>query len=118
MLNLQIGQVLKLKRGGEKIVIDFSKNDKLIALTSSGMNSGFAWYTEQEIKDLFELPKEKWKPKEEEIYFTINVIGEVTKIIYREKDPYNVGRHGFGLCFKTIQEAVSARDKIKALLAE
>lgn len=60
-----------------------------------------------------ELPR--WKPEHTGRYFYINTIGEIIENVWCGIDT-NESHYEFGNCFRTPQEAETARDKIEELL--
>lgn len=58
---------------------------------------------------------EKWKPKEKEIYWYINLDGHIDNDIF-DNSIFDNNMYNFGNCFKTKKEAEIAAEKIKKLL--
>lgn len=67
------------------------------------------------VKEFYkEIDFPKWKPKCMDNYFYINTMGEVMADTWDEDtDKF---RYKFGNCFKTFEDAKSARSKIKEIL--
>ncbi len=62
-----------------------------------------------------EIKLPRWKPEYKEHYYRINWIGVVTEDIWYGSRNDEL-RYKFGNCFKTFEDAKSARDKIKEIL--
>lgn len=62
-----------------------------------------------------EIKLPRWKPKNNEYYYRITWLGEVAEDIWYGSLNDESG-YKFGNCFKTIEEAEVARDKIKNVL--
>ena len=62
-----------------------------------------------------EIKLPKWKPKNNEHYYRITWIGEVAEDIWFGLRNDESG-YKFGNCFRTKEEAIKAKDKIKEIL--
>ena len=62
-----------------------------------------------------EIKLPKWKPKNDETYYRITWIGEVAEGIWYGLRNDESG-YKFGNCFRTKEEAIEARNKIKEML--
>ena len=62
-----------------------------------------------------EKPRKRWKPKEGEKYWEIDLLGRVIEICWNNDD-FDKNRYNFGNVFCTEKEAEEAREKIKELL--
>ena len=66
--------------------------------------------------DLQEEKKGKWKPKDGEGYYFFDTNGTTANTTFRENFDWDLIHVEFGNCFQTRGEAQAAADKIKELL--
>lgn len=62
-----------------------------------------------------EISLKRWKPEYEGQYYFIDIKGDIMQKIWFDSRPDNLC-YKFGNCFRTKEEALAARDKIKELL--
>lgn len=68
------------------------------------------------VKEFYrEIKLPRWKPKCNELYYSINWVGRVMSDKWYGTSDDETG-YQFGNCFKTLEEAELARDKIKETL--
>lgn len=68
------------------------------------------------VKEFYkEIDLPRWKPRLVEHYYYITTKGEIMEEVWYKLDTDN-SRYEFGNCFKTFEEAETARDKIEDLL--
>lgn len=77
-------------------------------------NSVYGWYTKYEIENNFEIPEEKWVPKEEDkYYYPKPEYAELYSHTYfYNNNKYDEYRLENGLCFKTKEEAIACAKKM------
>ena len=102
-MNLKLGQKLKRKSDGREFVVNL--------LCEGGAMVDYGWITNNEIKEIFLLPKERWVPKVGDEYWYIEDNGSVDW-----GDNIFQSMCAFGNVFRTKEEAESARDRVKELL--
>jgi len=110
------GDILKHKDGREKKVLGICGEAYLLSYADNFKKGGLI-YTIQELEENFIIPKEKWKPEEDEEYYYINGHGEIGTFKWQDYQTDN-RYYNFGNCFQSEAEAIQARDKIKKLLSE
>lgn len=115
-MNIKLGQILKVKNSNDKrkVLAIFCGN----VLLSSALRHDRAseWHTFEEIIDYYELPKEKWKPKEGDRYYYFDDELKVRSTICQS--PFDETHLFVDNCFKTEVEADAVIEKIKKILAE
>lgn len=117
-MNIKLGDILKCKvnvNTESRKVLGILNNLYFLS-NYSNHNSYYDCYTLEEIEEAFELPKEKWVPKNEEKYFFVTQNGGVTFYYFVSEDSINEKILKHGNYFKTEKEAQEAADKIKELL--
>lgn len=104
-----------ITHNGEEIIVknnneenDVEKAVMLLMLKSLG-------FTYSEIKKEVENVKVKWKPTEDDRYYYIREIGDVSSCFWNELS-WDYYRFDFNNCFKTIEEAEEKLEKIKEVL--
>ena len=70
----------------------------------------------QEFYTEISLEREKWKPENNEDYWYINDVGEICHTSYNQFMIRDKNRIRIGNCFKTADDAFSARDEIDKVL--
>lgn len=114
-MNIQVNQVLKHKNGVEYKVLEVLTQTALLKI--EGFNS--FWWTFDDIKKEFDLPKEKWKPKVGEKYFTVNFMNGVCVVSFSWSDDLVDKRlYERGFVCKTEAEAQALANKMLQAINE
>lgn len=110
--NLKVGQVL-----GDYRVVSVGEEGAFLT-DAKNQISALWWYTNDEIQDKFNLPKEKWVPSEGEKYFWLNSCLGIENYINNSTydSTYDEKRIRIGNCFKTESEALVKAEEIKKVL--
>jgi hypothetical protein len=115
MLNLKKSQEIKDKEGYSYIVLAIIDGAVFLFNTMTCQNY---WYTDSEIEASFILPKEKWVPKEGEVYYTpdMSSCGAYYNSFTWFGDFVDKSRLSNSLVFQTEAEAQNVVEEIKKLL--
>ena len=100
------GRKITVKNSNEEN--DVEKAVMLLMLKARG-------FTYSDIKKEVEKVKVKWKPTEDDRYYYIREIGDVSSCFWNELS-WDYYRFDFNNCFKTIEEAEEKLEKIKEVL--
>lgn len=112
------GDVLRHKNGiGDVMVL--SVIDDLCAISIPNDFGVFLeWKTIGEIRALFDLPKEKWRPEDGEKYWclTMENFGMYKECVWGKKRVFDEWNMSFGNCFRTREEAEAKAEEIRRVL--
>ena len=63
-------------------------------------------------------PEDKWKPDNDQLFFYIDKLGNVSCDYYRKNVGWMINYIMFGNCFRNEEYAKTVRDKVRVLLME
>ena len=115
---IKVGDILKSKNGGSLVKIVFILEGTIIGNIYSVYyqdNSEICWFSQNEMEDIFDFPKEKWRPEAYEEYWFVCSDGSLVCCVY-SGEKLDQDKEKFGNCFQTKAEAEVARDKIREVL--
>jgi hypothetical protein len=107
------GQILKDKNDNDRVKVLEILGDIVFISTCHDHERVRSYYTLKEINDRFELPEEKWIPKDGETYY-IPDIGTPDLFFSAAwtNDKYDDLRMSRGIVFKTKEEAIAIAKEI------
>lgn len=111
---LQVGDLIQSERYVRRVI---DKTPHLVALSSTVNLESCSFHAA--LYDLegwsLQVTDEPWKPKEGEVYFYPDISNGVSYTIKNKfiiNNCHHKNRHTAGLCFKTIEEALAAAQKM------
>ncbi len=116
-MNIKKGDVLKHKFRDGNIKVLGIFEDLYVLSELNDYKRCIGLYTKEQMEEYFDLPKEKWTPKEGEIVWYIGSNLCVLWMNFNQSYRFDEERMACGNCFQTESEAQAMADKFKALLA-